>query len=145
MEKGGDEWRGEPSEALAPVLVRRHRLWPTVSAVACATEDGKEGSRLWRVSPSLSGCPARERGEASLVFVGQALAGLDDHSVIQCPGGIISVGDTKFEVREKCGMPTSVEGNGHIWIYDYGSTEFVRYITFVEDRVERIQSGNYGK
>ena len=27
----------------APVLVRRHRLWPTVSAVSPATEDGKAG------------------------------------------------------------------------------------------------------
>jgi hypothetical protein len=33
--KGEDEWRREPSEALAPVLARRHRLWPKVSAVAC--------------------------------------------------------------------------------------------------------------
>ena len=32
------------SEALrAPVLVRRHRLWPTVSGVTLATEDGKAG------------------------------------------------------------------------------------------------------
>jgi hypothetical protein len=79
------------------------------------------------------------------VFAGQALAELDDYSVIQCPGGVISVGDTRFEVTEKCGKPTSVEDNGRIWIYDYGPTEFVRYITFVQDRVERIQIGTYGK
>jgi hypothetical protein len=80
-----------------------------------------------------------------LPFAGQALAERDDYSVIQCPGGIISVGDTRFEVIEKCGKPTSVEDNGNIWIYDYGPTEFVRYITFVEDIVERIQIGGYGK
>jgi hypothetical protein len=80
-----------------------------------------------------------------LLFAGQALAELDDYSVIQCPGGIISVGDTRFEVTEKCGEPTRVEDNGDIWIYDYGPTEFVRYITFVEDKVERIQIGGYGK
>ena len=80
-----------------------------------------------------------------LPFVGQALAELDDYSVIQCPGGIISVGDTRFEVVEKCGEPTRVEDNGDIFIYDYGPTEFVRYITFVEDKVERIQMGGYGK
>jgi hypothetical protein len=81
----------------------------------------------------------------SFVFAGQALAELDDYSVIQCPGGIVSIGDTRFDVEEKCGEPTRVEDNGHIWIYDYGPTEFVRYITFVEDKVERIQMGGYGK
>jgi hypothetical protein len=80
-----------------------------------------------------------------LPFAGQALAELDDYSVIQCPGGIISVGDTRFEVMEKCGEPTRVEDYGNIWIYDYGPTEFVRYITFVDDEVERIQMGDYGK
>jgi hypothetical protein len=34
--------------------------------VCGATVDGKEGQWLWRVPPSLSGCPAVSLGEASL-------------------------------------------------------------------------------
>jgi hypothetical protein len=70
---------------------------------------------------------------------------LDDESTCQCPKGIVSIGDPRFNVMEKCGKPTSTEDSGNIWIYDYGPSEFVRYITFVDDQVQRIQLGGYGK
>ena len=81
-----------------------------------------------------------------LLFVDQAFSSeLDDYPVIQCRGGFISVGDSRSSVLEKCGAPTYEQDFGNVWIYDYGPKEFVRYITFVDDRVERIQMGGYGK
>ena len=60
-------------------------------------------------------------------------------------GGPHTIGASRFSVMEKCGEPTYEEDYGNVWIYDYGPTEFVRYITFVEDRVERLQVGGHGK
>jgi hypothetical protein len=85
---------------------------------------------------------------ASLVFLfaDQAFSSeLEDYPVIQCRGGLVSIGDSRFSVLEKCGEPTYQEDFGNVWIYDYGPKEFVRYITFIEDTVERVQMGGYGK
>ena len=81
-----------------------------------------------------------------LILVDQAFASeLDDFSLIQCRGGLVSIGDSRISVLEKCGEPTYEEDFGNVWIYDYGPEKFVRYITFVKDRVERPQMGGYGK
>jgi hypothetical protein len=81
-----------------------------------------------------------------LLFIDQAFSSeLDDYPVIQCPGGLISVGDSRFSVLEKCGKPTYEEDFGNVWIYDYGPKEFLRYITFEEDKVDRLQMGGYGE
>jgi hypothetical protein len=71
-------------------------------------------------------------------------SGLDDYSALQCPGALISIGDSRYSVLEKCGKPTYEQDYGNVWIYDYGQEEFIRYITFVDDKVERIQMGGYG-
>lgn len=68
-----------------------------------------------------------------------------DESILHCPAGIVTIGDTRFSVLEKCGKPTFTDEYGDVWVYDYGPSEFVRYITFVGDKVERIQLGGYGK
>lgn len=81
-----------------------------------------------------------------LLFIGQAVASeLDDYPAIECSGGFVSIGDSRYIVLEKCGKPTYVEEFGNVWIYDYGPEQLVRYITFVNDKVERIQMGGYGK
>jgi Protein of unknown function (DUF2845) len=81
-----------------------------------------------------------------LLFVDQVFASdLDDYPALECSGGIVSLGDTKYMVLEKCGKPTDVEDFGHVWIYDYGPEELVRYITFVDDKVQRMQMGGYGQ
>ena len=65
--KGGDEWRGEPSDPSARAYGRRAEALAAYSAeVASATKAGKEGKRLRRVPLSISRCPARERGELHL-------------------------------------------------------------------------------
>jgi hypothetical protein len=70
---------------------------------------------------------------------------LGDVDSLSCPGGIVNIGDTRFSVLEKCGKPTFADNYGDLWVYDFGPEEFVRYVTFVGDEVERIQVGGYGK
>ena len=69
---------------------------------------------------------------------------LDNDSSFNCEDGIVEIGDTKYQVLEKCGEPTMRTDNGNKWVYDLGSTQFVRYITFTDDKVHRIQHGDYG-
>jgi len=69
---------------------------------------------------------------------------LSDVSALQCSGGIISIGDMEYHVLKKCGEPTTKTGDGNVWIYDLGSSELVRYVAFVGDKVHRIQLGGYG-
>jgi hypothetical protein len=73
---------------------------------------------------------------------------LDTASDMQCGTDIISVGATQFDVREKCGEPTGIEmGPGlstEQWIYNFGPTEFVYYLTFVNGTLEQIEVGGYG-
>jgi hypothetical protein len=69
---------------------------------------------------------------------------LDDSSECECSNGIVNIGDSKYDVIKKCGEPTSREDRGTVWVYDFGSTRFIHYITFAGDTVERIQYGGYG-
>ena len=81
-----------------------------------------------------------------VMFVSNTYGSLDltDASSYRCSSGIIHIGDTKDEVFDKCGEPTRETNRGRTWIYDFGSSEFVRYITFIDNKVDRIQIGDYG-
>jgi hypothetical protein len=69
----------------------------------------------------------------------------DDVDTLQCGDRVINIGDSRYEVLEKCGEPTNKEGfRENLWIYDFGSSGFVYYLTFTGDRLERIQTGTYG-
>ena len=68
-----------------------------------------------------------------------------DATTFRCPGGIVKIGDTRFNVLEKCGKPTFTDDYGYVWVYDFGSKDFIRYITFSGDEVSRIQVGGYGE
>jgi len=69
----------------------------------------------------------------------------EDVSSLGCSDGIVNVGDSKSDVLEKCGEPTRKEGfQEHVWVYDFGSSSLVYYLTFSRDRLERIQTGGYG-
>ena len=76
------------------------------------------------------------------------LLALDDTSSLQCDGGTVSQGDTEDGVRKKCGDPQKVTKAGSdsptIWFYNFGSSEFVYYVSFTNGIVERIQMGGYG-
>ena len=67
---------------------------------------------------------------------------LDDIANMQCDGVIAEIGDQKFDLQQKCGPPSATEENGQVWIYDRRPDDFVYYVTFDDDRVERIQVGN---
>ena len=84
---------------------------------------------------------------AGILFLPGIVSGVEltDEDNCQCKGGIISVGDERFNVLAKCGNPTITEDWGNRWVYDRGPDEFVLYITFVNDLVARIQNGGYGR
>jgi hypothetical protein len=89
----------------------------------------------------------------------------------RCSGKIISVGNTRDFVLDKCGEPTSIEerteriarGFKHrypesheelnyvigevqveVWTYNLGRTQFIRYLTFRNGRLVAIETGEYG-
>jgi hypothetical protein len=76
------------------------------------------------------------------------LLALDDTSSLECDGGTVSQGEPEDSVREKCGDPQKVTQRDKyspiIWFYNFGSSEFVYYVTFTNGMVERIQTGGYG-
>ena len=73
---------------------------------------------------------------------------LDDTSSMQCDGGIVAPGDSEDSVREKCGQPQQVlrpdPQEPVVWVYNFGSTQFVYHVSIVNGQVERIQTGTYG-
>ena len=73
-----------------------------------------------------------------------ALAEMDDTDSMQCGETIVFINDTKPEVLSKCGDPSATEEQGRVWIYNFGPSDFVYYITFTQDVVERIQVDGYG-
>lgn len=92
----------------------------------------------------------------SMVMVGNAFA-------FDCNNQIVSIGDTKLEVKAKCGEPTSREVfNEEIikkidpatrqrifaiieeWTYNLGPQQFIRILTFKNGRLVNIEMGGYG-
>ena len=73
---------------------------------------------------------------------------LDSATGMQCGEEIVSVGASQYDVKQKCGEPTSIEPGSDIgteqWIYNFGSTEFVYYLTFVNGFLVQIETGGYG-
>ena len=70
----------------------------------------------------------------------------EDVSALGCSDGTVNIGDSKSDVLKKCGEPTRKEGfQEYLWIYDFGSSKLVYYLTFTGERLERIQTGGYGK
>lgn len=72
---------------------------------------------------------------------------LDDAGSLRCDQESIMMGDTEFQVETTCGKPETVliKGNAKkVWIYNFGPTRFIYYLTFVNERLTRIQTGEYG-
>ncbi|MDZ7699792.1 MAG: DUF2845 domain-containing protein [Deltaproteobacteria bacterium] len=101
------------------------------------------------------------------LFSSYTFAGSD----FRCSGKIISVGDMREYVLDKCGKPTQVEYRTEIassgalqryperheefrylmreievevWTYNLGSTQFIRYLIFKNGRLTHIKTGDYG-
>jgi hypothetical protein len=72
---------------------------------------------------------------------------LDDAGSLRCDQESIMRGDTEFQVETTCGKPETVLIKGSakkVWIYNFGPTRFIYYLTFVNGRLTRIQTGEYG-
>lgn len=106
---------------------------------------------------------------AAIAFIPSAAVA--DHG-LRCGNRIVSVGATAGEVSDKCGEPVNVEqweegGDGYIsqlfdfeterytaprllkapvrmerWTYDLGANRFMRYLTFQNSRLIKIETGD---
>ena len=79
---------------------------------------------------------------------------------LTCGRTVVLPGASKSEVLAKCGEPTSrrtmdgklrggrasAKGGGgrEVWVYDLGSRQLVRYLTFDKGRLQGIELGGYG-
>lgn len=105
-----------------------------------------------------------------LIIISTAAA---DNS-LRCSNRIVSVGATPAEVTDKCGEPVYVEqweegGESYIsqffdyeterytaprlikaplrmerWTYDFGTNKFIRYLTFQNGQLIKIETGDKG-
>jgi hypothetical protein len=84
----------------------------------------------------------------SLIDIAPAiLTALDSTGSMRCDQESVMTGETEFQVKTACGEPDTVLIKGlakKIWIYNFGPTKFIYYLTFVNGRLERIQVGEYG-
>ena len=88
---------------------------------------------------------------------------------LTCNGRIVSEGQTSWQVMALCGEPTYTEENVSTvprwlydetlrryilspfyvrkirWIYDFGANRLVYILTFEENRLVRIETGDYGR
>lgn len=67
-----------------------------------------------------------------------AVLAAEEASSMMCDDGVVDIGDTQADVREKCGEPNSQSMSK--WIYDFGPSEFFTVI-FKEGKVLRILEG----
>ncbi|MBI5747251.1 MAG: DUF2845 domain-containing protein [Nitrospirae bacterium] len=96
-----------------------------------------------------------------MIFFLMVMAG--NSFAFDCNNQIVSIGDTKVEVRAKCGEPaskevfneeiiTKIEPNTRHrvlatveeWTYHLGPHQFIRILTFRSGRLVKIETGGYG-
>ena len=68
---------------------------------------------------------------------------LADQSSFRCSGGVVSVGDSDTDVREKCGDPLEIvriQDYGPIWIYYHEQATFMYYLATLNGKLQRIVS-----
>ncbi|MGB3922194.1 MAG: DUF2845 domain-containing protein [Minisyncoccia bacterium] len=67
-----------------------------------------------------------------------------------CERTIVSSGETKWEVRMKCGEPTTANPadpswrENDTWVYNLGSTRLIRTFRFKNGRLMQIETGGFG-
>ncbi len=106
----------------------------------------------------------------TLIGVAAVVAGTVTLAVAQpCHGKIISVGDSKWEVQDACGEPSQIEEatdvllqsaydnlrhvyvqipvyvTKSIWTYNFGPTSLIYILTFRENKLDKIETGGYGR
>lgn len=127
--------------------------------------DRRRPSRYGRVRGARG---ARLRGAAVVALVAAALVGASSQQArggggFRCGNRLVTDGDRIEEVFRRCGEPTfrsfstdfvSFETAPGVvvtkavpvetWTYNRGPREFVRYLTFRDGRLRRIDEGAYG-
>jgi len=86
-----------------------------------------------------------------------ALQGLHGAEKFYCDGFLVSPGETREEVVEKCGEPAwldvrgdegaeegSLPGETEEWIYDFGHSQLLEFLRFRNGRLVTIRSGVHG-
>ena len=85
---------------------------------------------------------------------------------MSCPGGVVSVGDSRLDLLGKCGPATFVEARPaqvtewvgdrvqgasrtvaitvETWTYDLGSSRLVQYVKIEAGKVVNVRTGGYG-
>jgi hypothetical protein len=67
-----------------------------------------------------------------------------DVSSIRCSGRLVSQGDLTRDVYKKCGEPireTRISDEPYrVWIYRFGQSNYVYYLAFIHERLQRIYS-----
>jgi hypothetical protein len=103
---------------------------------------------------------------ALLAFLSPAAAARADDG-LGCPGGVVSVGDSRLDLLGKCGAPTFVESRQaqrsewvgdryqganrtvtitlETWTYDLGPGRLVQYARIEAGKVVDVRSGGYGR
>ena len=71
-------------------------------------------------------------GSPSFIFAAE------ETSTMMCDEGVVNIGATDADVREKCGEPNSQSMDK--WIYDFGPSEYFT-VVFKEGKVVRILEG----
>ena len=59
----------------------------------------------------------------------------------QCSGGVVAIGDSDIDVREKCGDPLQIgrkQDYGPVWIYYEDQSNFMYYLPFLNGKLQRI-------
>ncbi|HEY5599330.1 MAG TPA: DUF2845 domain-containing protein [Candidatus Manganitrophaceae bacterium] len=92
-----------------------------------------------------------------ILTLGAFFFGEREKSLFACDEPMISIGQTKEEVRSKCGEPASKEKRKIIllkgtraaqsieeWSYNPGPQQFIRILQFKNGRLARIETGGYG-
>jgi hypothetical protein len=78
---------------------------------------------------------------------------------LRCGQWLVSVGAAQAEVLKKCGPPSqarrrveryktrygTMQAVIEEWTYDRGPNDFVRTLTFENELLKRVESGDYGR
>jgi hypothetical protein len=80
-----------------------------------------------------------------IIFAGKSYSidfnSLADQSSYRCSRGVVAIGDSDREVREKCGDPLKIgkrQDFGPIWIYHEDQANFMYYLAFLNGNLQRI-------
>lgn len=84
-----------------------------------------------------------------LILTTMAHGGMNEFESCRCRNAIVSKGDMKHEVVDKCGQPAKVSYVSRdcpeMWLYNFGPNEFMQGICFdSSSRVKKILSLNHG-